>query len=138
MRALPILATALVLATVTAALADPARDAILEDYLRQARAADPGFTGFSPERGAAFFRARHTNTADMASCTACHTGDPAGQGRHVKTGRPIAPVAVSQSPKRFTDRDKVEQRFRRDCTKVLGRECTPAEKGDYIAFMASR
>ena len=47
-------------------------------------------------------------------------------------------MAVSVTPDRFTDLAKVEKWFRRNCNTVLGRECTPAEKGDFIAFMTSQ
>ena len=36
--------------------ADTARDAILADLARQAQTVNPSFTGFSAERGAAFYR----------------------------------------------------------------------------------
>ncbi|MBW7849876.1 MAG: DUF1924 domain-containing protein [Rhodospirillales bacterium] len=120
------------------AAAEPARDAILADYLNQARQADPGFTAFSAERGEALFKARHAHNPDVPSCTTCHTEDPTRQGRHYKTGRAIEPVAVSRNPERFTDATEVEKRFSRDCKNVLGRLCTAVEKGDYVTFMMSR
>jgi len=55
-----------------------------------------------------------------------------------RAGQAIAPMAVSVTPDRFTDLAKLEKWFRRNCDTVLGRECTSAEKGDYIAFMASQ
>lgn len=122
----------------TAATATPAHDAILADYLKQARQDDPDFAGFSAERGEAFFKARHAHNPDVPSCTTCHTDDPTRQGRHYKTGRAIEPVAVSRKPDRFTDAAEVEKRFARDCKNVLGRPCTAAEKGDYVTFMMSR
>lgn len=115
--------------------ADSARDAIKAGYARQA---GPGFAGFSADRGRALFESKNTASPDYASCTTCHTADPAATGRHAKTGRAIAPVAVSASPKRFTDAAKVEERFERDCRTVLGRACTATEKGDYIAYMESK
>ena len=109
-----------------------------DQAIAQAKAADSAFAGFSPARGEALYRSRHTANPDAASCAACHTDDPTRPGRHVKTGRAIEPVAVSTNPKRFTDAEKVEERFARDCKSVLGRTCTALEKGDYIAFLASR
>lgn len=122
---------------VSPALAGP-RDDIIAGYEKEARAADPSFTGFSPQRGEALFRSRNTANPDVPSCTTCHTADPTARGKHHKTGRAIDPVAVSANPKRFTEADKVEERFARDCKNVLGRVCTPAEKGDYLVFMASK
>lgn len=121
-----------------AAAAASSREEILADYLRQARQADPAFSGFSVQRGEAMFKARHSANPNVPACTTCHTEDPAQPGRHYKTGRAIEPVAVSRTPTRFTDPEKVEERFARDCKNVLGRPCTAAEKGDYIAFMAAR
>ncbi|CAA7619771.1 conserved membrane hypothetical protein [Candidatus Terasakiella magnetica] len=122
----------------TALAADTARDAIVGAYARQAKAADAAFAGFSPVRGAALFTSKNTSTPDLPSCTTCHTADPTQPGRHAKTGRVINPVAVSVNAKRFTEADKVEDRFARDCQTVLGRACTAVEKGDYIAYMASK
>lgn len=133
-----VLVAALTVAPQAAHAADPARDAVVAAYAAQAKAADPAFAGFSPARGEALYRSRNTANSDAASCAACHTDDPTRPGRHVKTGRAIEPVAVSTNPKRFTDAEKVEERFARDCKSVLGRTCTALEKGDYIAFMASR
>ena len=129
----------LVLITVLPAIAADTRQAILDGYLREAKAADPGFSGFSAQRGEALFR---TNWAKgdprTPSCTSCHTDDPRQPGRNAKTGRTIDPVAVSVKPKRFTDLDEVEKQFGRDCETVLGRACTAVEKGDYITFMSGK
>lgn len=118
--------------------ADPAREAIVAAYAVQAKAADAAFAGFSPARGEALYRARNSVNPDAPSCASCHTDDPTRPGRHVKTGRVIEPVAISANAKRFTDAEKVEERFSRDCKSIIGRTCTALEKGDYIAFLASR
>ena len=97
---------------------------------------DPAFAGFSADRGKAFFLASH-GSGDTPSCSTCHTTDPTNLGR-TRVGKAIKPMAVSANPDRFTDLAKVEKWFRRNCNTVLGRECTPAEKGDFIAFMTSR
>lgn len=119
--------------------ADARRDAILADYAAKARAAEPGATAFSAQRGEALFRTKWTGgDPRTTSCTACHTADPRQPGQNAKTGRPIEPVAVSVNPRRFTDPATVEKQFTRDCRSVLGRDCTPLEKGDYITFMAGQ
>ena len=132
------LAGAFALAIAPAA-ADPARDAILADLARQARAADPSFAGFSAERGEAFYRQVHP-VADLKTnaCTSCHGNDPKRPGENVKTGKAIDPMAVSQNPKRYTNAEDVEKWFRRNCMEVLKRECTATEKGDFITFMAAQ
>ncbi|WP_374468044.1 DUF1924 domain-containing protein [Ferrovibrio sp.] len=112
------------------------RAAILADYVAKARVADPGFAGFSAPRGEALFRGSFTGgDARTPSCMSCHTADPRQPGRNAKTGRPIDPVAVSADPRRYTDAAQVDKHFTRDCKSVLGRDCTPLERGDYITFM---
>ena len=51
------------------------------------------------------------------------------------TGKTIAPMAVSANPERFTDEAKIEKWFRRNCKEVVGRECTAAEKADFLAWL---
>ena len=114
----------------------PSRTAILDAYARDAKLADPSFAGFSAERGQALYFGPHGGEPN--ACAACHTANPAGAGRHWKTGRTIEPMAVSANPARFTDMAEVEKRFGRDCKNVLGRACTPREKGDYITFLGNR
>lgn len=136
-RLLPV--AALSLLPFIALAADPRRDALLADYSAEARRADPVFTTFSAQRGETLFRTKWPGgDVRTPSCTACHTADPRQPGRNAKTGRPIAPVAVSVNPQRFTDKATVEKQFARDCKSVLGRDCTALEKGDYITFMAGQ
>lgn len=116
---------------------EPARDAILDAYARQAKAETPGFAGFSAARGEALYRGSHAGgNPQTSACASCHTADPRLPGRNVKTGRPIKPMAVSVEPGRFTDAADVEKRFGRDCSNVLGRPCTAQEKGDFITFLS--
>ncbi len=134
-----LVAVALALMPAAATAQDARRSVLLSDYGTEARRLDPGFTAFSAARGEAVFRTPWGGgDARTPSCTACHTGDPRQPGRNAKTGRPIDPVAVSVNPRRFTDKAEVEKQFARDCRSVLGRECTPLEKGDYITFMAGQ
>ncbi len=137
-RLLLVAAAAALLPSLTAA-ADARRDAILADYAGLAKTADPIFAGFDAKRGETLFRTRWaTGDQKTPSCVSCHTANPRSPGRNAKTGRPIEPVAVSVNPRRFTDAGDVEKQFGRDCKSVLGRECTPKEKGDYITFMAGQ
>jgi isopentenyl phosphate kinase len=55
-----------------------------------------------------------------------------------KAGKAIDPMAVSKTPTRFTEADKVAKWFLRNCNTVLGRECTPLEKGDVISYLSSK
>ncbi len=107
----------------TATLAGPRED-LLTQYAAAAKA-----TSFSAARG----QTLHTQSfsggkPDTPSCTTCH-------GKDTLTGKTIEPVAVSVMPMRYTDPAKVEKWFKRNCTEVLGRECTPQEKGDWLTFV---
>lgn len=115
-------------------LAAGAADSLQAGYARQARQDVPGFSGFSAARGQRFFSSRHGNDW---SCSTCHTRDPRQPGRHAVTGRVLAPLAPAANPRRLRDPAKVEKWFRRNCSDVLGRECTALEKGDVIAWLES-
>lgn len=127
-----LLAGSLALTGLTAAAATPAE--IQRDFESVARAATPGFAGFSAQRGRQFFSAAHGNDW---SCTSCHTATPLAPGKHAKTGKDIAPMAPAANPQRFTDAAKVEKWFKRNCNDVLGRVCTAQEKGDVLAYLMS-
>lgn len=88
----------------------------------------------APERGRQFFTATHGREW---SCASCHGAAPTQPGRHAGTGKTIAPLAPAFNPERFSDPAKVEKWFRRNCNDVMGRECTPAEKADVLAWLMS-
>lgn len=132
MRRKAILSALAVVVTLGAAWAAGPRQAILDSY-----AAAAGGAKFSAEAGKSLFQDAHTGgNADTPSCSTCHTKDPRNAGR-TRVGKDIAPMAVSKTPDRFTDPAKVEKWFTRNCNTVLGRECTPQEKGDFITYMSS-
>lgn len=101
--------------------------------IQQSARAAGNFTGFSAERGAAFFSAKGTDW----SCATCHTADPRKPGRHTVTGKAIQPMAPAVNPERLSDVAKVEKWFKRNCKDVLDRECTALEKGDVITYLRS-
>lgn len=70
-------------------------------------------------------------------CASCHGDTPVGTGKHASTGKAIEPLAPAANARRFTDPAKVEKWFRRNCNDVMGRECTPAEKADLIAWLST-
>ena len=127
------------LALVTASLAVPAmagpRDDIVAGYASAAKAADPAFSGFDAARGKALYEAQHTASAESPSCASCHSASPLKAGK-TRAGKAIDPMAVSVTPERFTDLEKVEKWFGRNCNTVLGRECTAIEKGDFITYLS--
>lgn len=107
---------------------------LLAEFAAQARKESPAFAGFSADRGRAFFSAAHGR---QWRCDTCHGSDPAGPGRHAVTGKTIAPLAPAANPERFASLDKAEKWFRRNCGDVVGRPCTPLEKGDVLAWLAT-
>jgi hypothetical protein len=103
--------------------------------LVQAQQAEPGFAGFSAERGATFYRATHTGGKQgSGACTSCHSNAPQDTGQ-TRAGKAIEPMAVSKNPTRYTDKANVEKWFTRNCNDVLGRACTAKEKGDFLTYM---
>ncbi len=103
--------------------------------LLSAYAAEAG-SGYKPsaERGKELFTKKWGVSADMPSCTTCHTSDMNAAGKHVITGKVIEPLSPTANPERFTSAKKVAKWFKRNCNEVLGRECTAAEKADFIGF----
>ena len=85
-----------------------------------------------PERGQAFFTARH---GGRWSCASCHGNPPTTAGTHASTGKTIDTLAPAANPQAFTDSARIDKWFRRNCRDVLQRECTAAEKADVIAWL---
>ena len=103
-------------------------------YETSARSEVPSFAGWSAARGRQLFQSTHSGNW---SCASCHTDNPLADGKHAKTGKPIAALAPAANPSRFTNVDKVEKWFRRNCNDVLGRACTAQDKGDVLAYLMS-
>jgi hypothetical protein len=91
-------------------------------------------TAASVARGQQFFKSTHGR---QWSCASCHGAQPTGPGRHASTGKAIAALAPAANAERFTDTAKTEKWFRRNCSDVLGRECTASEKADALAWLMS-
>ena len=115
-----------------AATSVPARAATPAEQLAtfSAAAAAPA----QPMRGRQFFAATHGREW---SCASCHGATPTAEGKPAGTGKPIGPLAPMSDPQRFSDTAKTEKWFRRNCNDVLGRECTPGEKADVLAWLMS-
>jgi hypothetical protein len=116
----------------TSSIAGPRED-LLAQYAAAAKS-----SGFSVERGQTL-HTRNFNGGKLITpaCTSCHGSDARAAGR-TPIGKSIEAVAVSVTPSRYTDPTKVEKWFKRNCTEVLGRECTPQEKGDWLTFVMSQ
>jgi hypothetical protein len=133
-----VLASVLLCVAVVSEAAPAGRDSVLAMLAAQAKKTTASFAGFSADRGRVFWTSTHTGgNPETRSCTACHTQDPHAIGQ-TRAGKSINPMAVSSNPERFTDPYKVEQWFTRNCKTVLGRECTPIEKGDVITYLATQ
>ena len=72
------------------------------------------------------------------ACTSCHGENLANPGKHVRTGKPIEPMAPSANPARFQSAEKIEKWFLRNCKWTLGRECSLQEKADILSWLASQ
>ena len=108
---------------------------IIQTYVTEAAARQPGFTP-SAKRGEDLFRQRFALNDKMPACTSCHTDSPLNAGQHAVTGKAIRPLAVAANGERFADPAKVEKWFGRNCKEVVGRACTPGEKADFVAYMS--
>lgn len=133
-RTATILAAILALTFSGAGSAGP-REEQLDQYASAAKAENPSFSGFSAARG----KTLHGHSfaggkPDTPACTSCHGKEARSAGRN-PAGKTIEAMALSASPSRYTDRAKVEKWFKRNCNEVLGRECSPLEKGDWLTFM---
>ena len=117
--------------TLYATVAQGAPEDILRGYERA------GAGPFDPRAGRSQWVRQHPSDKEPVSrsCASCHGKDLRRTGKHIKTGKPIEPLAVSVNPTRITDAKKVEKWLRRNCRWTLGRECTPQEKGDFLSYI---
>lgn len=107
---------------------------MVSGYAAEAAKATPGFAP-SAKRGQSFFTREWGVSRKMTNCTVCHGKNLKVDGRHVITGKRISPFAPAANQERFTSSAKVEKWFKRNCNEVAGRECTAAEKADFIQFV---
>jgi hypothetical protein len=108
-------------------------DALQADY----RTAGAG--AFSADAGKSAWTREVSNagSSEPRSCSGCHGSDMTKEGKHLQTQKSIAAMAPSANPKRLTDRRKVEKWLLRNCKWTWGRECTPQEKGDILAYLST-
>lgn len=125
--------TLLFLASANSVFADtPA--SLIADYVAEAAKTTLGFTP-SAKRGQEFFTKKWGVSKKMPDCTACHGKNINIDGKHVITDKRIAPFSPAINSERFTKFAKVEKWFKRNCTEVVGRECSASEKADFIQFI---
>ena len=110
---------------------------LADKYSVIAKNIDSSFTGPSAEEGKAFFNRELLIKGKLTACASCHTTNPANEGKHVVTGKPIRPLAPSVNDKRFSDIDKVEKNFTKHCNDITGRDCSAKEKANFITYLIS-
>ncbi len=131
-------------------------EVLLRIYAEQAKEVDPGFGGFSAERGRAFYYATHPQPDGTEySCASCHHQDPRKEqfAHHDKIPcrachfpsqhytqahtirRQLLPIAPVANDARFTNAARSDMWFAKNCEFVLGRDCAPLEKGDLITWL---
>lgn len=126
-----LITASIILAVTTSAEAGP-RENIIAAFTAQGAGAP------NPANGEKMFNTNYaTGKPDTPGCTTCHGKDPR-RGGETRTGKPIDPMAVSITPDRYTDPEKVDKWFLRNCQGVIGRECTAQEKVDFISFMMTQ
>jgi cytochrome c553 len=91
----------------------------------------------SAERGRALWQRKvpAPNGGAARSCTACHGSDLARPGKHLRTGKPIPPMARSVRPESLSDEKNIRKWLTRNCKWTLGRECTALEKADVLHYL---
>lgn len=116
------------------ALADDVVGTMLKLYEKQ------GASAFNPATATTLWTRPFPDakSGEKRSCSQCHTEDLRRLGKHAVTGKVIEPLAPSANPKRLTDPEHIEKWFLRNCKWTMGRECTPQEKGDFLAMIRSK
>ncbi len=110
---------------------------LADKYAVIAKNIDPTFTAPSAEEGKAFFNRELLIKGKPTACASCHTANPADQGKHIVTGKPIRPLAPAINEKRFADIDKVEKNFTKHCNDITGRDCSAREKANFVTYLNS-
>ncbi|MDH5218992.1 MAG: DUF1924 domain-containing protein [Gammaproteobacteria bacterium] len=116
-----------------------AQAAIVDDMLASYKA--KGASTFSAENGEVMWNKDYPDPKSpgkVRNCSTCHGKNLRANGKHAKTGKVIDPLAPSASSERFTDPKFIEKWFKRNCKWVLGRECSPQEKGDFLMYLRDK
>lgn len=108
---------------------------LADKYAAIAKGINPSFTTPSAEDGKVFFNREIGVKGKKVACASCHTANPANTGKHIVTGKPIRPLAPAVNPKRFSDLDKVEDKFVEHCNEITGSDCTAQEKANFITYL---
>ena len=111
-------------------IADALNDIYME-YKQQ------GVTETSEQAGEALWNKKFKDpkTEQLRSCTTCHGADLTQVGKHVRTDKPIKPMAPSVNEKSLTDVKKIKKWFKRNCKWTMGRECSAQEQADILSYL---
>jgi hypothetical protein len=112
---------------------------VVDDLLQSYKAA--GAKDFAPANGEILWKETYPDPkvpGKTRGCTTCHGDNLRAPGKHVRTGKVIDPLAPSVNSKRLTDPKFIEKWFLRNCKWVLGRECTPQEKGNILSYLRTQ
>jgi cytochrome c peroxidase len=129
-----IIASLLSLSTITAQADVVNAQTLMDKYTASAKLVDKDFTASAIE-GKMFFNRTFKNDGHEAACATCHTQNPANYGKHVVTKKEIKPLSPMVNPKRFTNIDKVEEKFTEHCNDILGADCSAQEKAHFIKYL---
>lgn len=105
-----------------------------DQYAAHVKAIVPSYK-LTAEAGRAFYVKKYSRKGKEESCASCHTDNPAKVGKHTETDKPIQSLSPAVNAKRFSNLQHVEKNFSVHCKDILGRDCTPQEKGDYIIYL---
>ena len=107
---------------------------LAKKYTGIAKTINPDFEP-SVEAGKAFYNRKVGYKGKQVSCASCHTANPADNGKNFVTHKRIRPLSPAVNPKRFSDLDKVEEKFVEHCNDITGSDCTPQDKVNYIMYL---
>lgn len=105
-----------------------------EQYAAHVKAISPSYK-LTADAGRAFYVKKYSRKGKEESCASCHTDNPAKEGKHTESEKPIQPLSPVVNAKRFSNLQRVEKNFTVHCQEIIGRDCTPQEKGDYIIYL---
>ena len=106
-------------------------------YTTIAKSVTPDYAGPNADDGKEFYNRKFTLAKGNkeVACASCHTANPADKGKHIVTGKAIKPLSPVVNAKRFSDLDKVEDKFTKHCNEIIGADCKPEEKANFIAYL---
>jgi len=125
----------LLLAHINAASANtPAVNGLLQSYITS------GVTSGNASKGEQLWNKTFAGQPPYSErrCASCHSNKLTNTGKHVRTGKSIAPMAPSVNSKSMNQVKNINKWLKRNCKWTLGRECSVQEKADLITFISQQ